>query len=112
MKEYWYGDQPLIKTFWLLWVGGSLMFAFLGAAFVFASGLIFQFPSASAALLTFLLLALFNPYYIFCWVSTWRATKNTSFRVAEVGVKLLVVIHVTYVIYSFTGIDNVLQNSI
>ena len=112
MRKYWQGNQSLAKTFWLLWIVGSLAVSSIGAAFVYAFGLLFGLPSASLAFLAFISLVLFNPYYIVCWVATWRATKNTSIQAVEVSAKLLVIIHITYVIYSLIGFSNDLQNSI
>ena len=106
MKKYWQGNQSLVKTFWLLWVAGSLIIAVIGAILVYAFGLIFHLPPASMAFFTFLILVLFNPYYIVCWVAMWRATKNSSSQVVAVSIKFLVVTHIAYVIYSLIVISN------
>ena len=112
MKKYFSGEESLAKTFWLFWIGGSLVLSILGTVLVSASGLIFHIPLAQLAFITFLLLVLFNPYYIVCWLATWRATKNTANQAAAISAKLLVVIHIAYVIYSSVGINKYVQNSI
>ncbi len=115
MEEYWQGKRSLAKTFWLLWIAGSLAVSSVAAAFVYAFAFIsfpiFMLPSASLAFLTFLLLILFNPYYIVCWVATWRATRNTSNQATAVSVKFLVLIHMAYVAYSLISISNVTVHS-
>jgi len=112
MKKYFHGEESLAKTFWLFWVAGSLVLSVLGTVLVSVSGLIFHFPSAQLALITFLLLVLFNPYYIVCWLATWRSTKNTAIQAAAISAKLLIVIHIGYVIYSSVGINKYVQNGI
>jgi len=112
MKKYFQGEESLAKTIWLFWVVGSLVLAILGSVLVYVAGLIFQFPSTQTAFITFLILILFNPYYIVCWVAAWRSTQNTTFQAAAIGVKLLIAFHIAYVMYISIGINKLIQNGI
>ena len=112
MKKYFQGEESLAKTIWLFWVAGSLILAILGSVVVYAAGFIFQFPSNQIAFITFLSLMLFNPYYVVCWIAAWRATQNTTFQAAAIGVKVLVAFHVAYVISGLLHINELVQNGI
>lgn len=111
MKKYWNGDESLGKTFWLLWVAGSLAFAISGGILAFLGGLIVSISGFQLAFVTFLLLLLFNPYYIMCWVSVWRSTKNTNVQLLGIGAKALVGLHAMSVLYNLTSIHELTNKS-
>lgn len=111
MKKYWNGEESLNKTFWLLWVIGSLVIAIAGALIAFLGSLIAPVSGFQLAFITFLLLLFFNPYYIMCWVSVWRSTKNTKIQLFILGAKALVVLHAISVLYNLSSIPEITSKS-
>ena len=101
-SEYWNGKKPLLNTFWLLWVLGSIGITISVSLFVYLIGLMFSLPTASLALLAFLFLILFNPFYLYCWVSVWRSSNHVKLPIIKFGTKGLVIIHVISTTYGLT----------
>lgn len=100
MKDYWNGNKPLWKAFWLIWLLGTLAISTIisGAIFIVA-----QFYSVSAVQLsitTYLFLFIFNPYFFYCWVSVWRCSKNTNHSTLAYLTKAVVLMHITLSILS------------
>jgi hypothetical protein len=112
MKNYWEGNQSLPKTFWLAWIAGSLLIAVILASLVYVAGALLRFPSASMAITTFIILVLFNPYYLFCWVANWRASTKSQNIPVKIIVRALVVSHAGYVFYTLLTLNHVLENGI
>ena len=102
MKSYWKGNESLQKTFWLLYILGSLAIALCISLLVLFAGVVTAFPMYAIAFLSFLLVLLINPYYIFCWVSVWRSSNKASSIYVNRGVKALVLIHVAFFAYNLT----------
>jgi len=111
MKKYWDGEESLSKSFWLLWVAGSLFFAIAGAALAFLGSFVASVSGFQLAFVTFLLLLFFNPYYILCWVSVWRSTKNTKIKLFNYGAKALVVLHAVSVILNISNVSEFTSRS-
>ena len=108
IRKYWNGEESLSKTFWLVWVAGSFLIAFVLSVLVYVISELLSFPGTQLAIVAFILLLLFNPYYLFCWVSVWRSSKNTDTGYYKWGVKLLVVMHVVSLSYDLVRMSEVL----
>ncbi len=102
MISYWNGNQSLLKTFWLLFIFGSIAIAVCISLLVLFAGVFFGFPAYSLAFISFLLFLLLNPFYIFCWVSVWRSSNNVKSIFLNLGVKIIVTIHIAYFSYSLS----------
>ncbi len=107
VKSYWNGSESLVKTFWLLYVFGSIAIAICFSLLTWVVGVIIDFPPYSIAFLVFLLLLLLNPFYIFCWVCMWRSSNNAKSIYSNRGMKLLVAIHAVYFAYNLGVIPEI-----
>ena len=59
MGSYWKGEKSLTKTFWFLWVFGSLAIAVTLSLFAYLLRFIIPFPTTELSLVVFLFLILF-----------------------------------------------------
>jgi hypothetical protein len=100
LKSYWNGNESLQKTFWFLYVFGSIVTAIAISLLVLLVGVIIDFPTYTFAFLSFLLVLLLNPFYLFCWVSVWRSSNNASSIYINRGVKIFIVIHIAFFTYN------------
>lgn len=113
MGSYWKGEKSVTKTFWLLWVFGSLAITIILSLFAYLLHYIIPFPTAGLSVVVFLFLILFNPYYIFCWVSVWRSTKNSTNSLLQLLVKFIVASHIASTAYNlYYGIGELTKNAI
>ena len=112
MDSYWKGEKSLTKTFWFLWVFGSLAMAVTLSLFAYLLRFIIPFPTTELSLVVFLFLILFNPYYIFCWVAVWRSTKNSANQLLQLSVKVIIVSHILSIVYGIYGIGEHAKNVI
>jgi hypothetical protein len=112
MKTYWNGEEPLGKTFWRICVLGSLATTLAGSTIAFITGYLLHVSSTQLAIVTFLILLLFNPYYIFCWVAVWRSSSNTKIKLHNWGAKALVMAHAASIAYDLTRIPEITGNSL
>lgn len=113
LRNYWKGEKSLAKSFWLIYVIGSLVtlaaYCFVGMA----AALAFSVSIYSAILIALVVFGLFNPYYFFSWISVWRCSKNSDLSVLAFGAKGLVVIHMIFYLYYLSIIPEyiaVMQN--
>jgi len=108
VKSYWNGSESIVKTFWLLYVFGSIATAICSGLLIWFVGVIIDFPASySIAFLAFLLLLFLNPFYIYCWVCLWRSSNNAKSIYSNRGVKILVVIHAVYFAYNLGVIPEI-----
>ena len=99
-KEYWQGSKPLWKSFWLIYILGAFIVPIAIALVTFTVAPVFQVSSIQLSALVSLLLFLFNPYYIYSWVSVWRSTRNTSKQIYGYMAKIIVLLHIIYFSFS------------
>jgi len=104
VNNYWNGEKSLANTFWLLWVFGSIITPFLIGIITIIISAVVYFPSMQLGLTTFIFMLLFNPYYIFCWVSVWRSASQSKSIILNVSAKILVVLHICAVLYTLAMI--------
>ena len=109
MKSYWNGSESIVKSFWLLYMLGSVAIAISISSLILLAGVIIHFPTYTLAFLIFLLLLLLNPFYVFCWVAVWRSSNNVESNLINRGVKAIVVIHVMYFGYNLILIPELLS---
>jgi hypothetical protein len=108
VKSYWNGNEPIVKSFWLLYILGSVAIAISISLLILLAGVIIDFPPYTLALLVFLLLLLLNPVYVFCWVAVWRSSNKVKSIFINRGVKAIVIIHVMYFSYNLTLIPELI----
>jgi len=112
MKKYWNGDESLKKTFWYVCILGSLVTTITGGAIALIAGYLMHVPGVQLAIVTILILLLFNPYYIFCWVSVWRSSSNIKTKLYNWGTKALVIAHVASITYDLSRIQEITTKSL
>jgi len=96
MKEYWKGNKPLWKAFWLIWVLGALAIPTAITIPIFIIAPFFQISAIQLSIATYIFLFIFNPYFIFCWVSVWRCSKNAKALSTSYIAKAFVSLHMTF----------------
>jgi hypothetical protein len=109
VKSYWNGSESIAKSFWLLYILGSVAIAISTSLLILLAGVVIDFPTYTFAFLIFLLLLLLNPFYVFCWVAVWRSSNKVKSIFINLGVKAIVVIHVMYFGYNLTLIPELLS---
>jgi len=104
MKEYWNGNKPLWKAFWLIWLLGTIAIPTVISGAIFIVAPFYSVSAVQLSIATYLFLFIFNPYFIYCWVSVWRCSKNTNYGALTYLAKAIVLMHITlftFNIYSF-----------
>ncbi|MDH5485758.1 MAG: hypothetical protein OEY43_11035, partial [Gammaproteobacteria bacterium] len=86
--------------------------ALSGAALAFLAGYLLHVSSSQLALVTLLILLLFNPYYIFCWVAIWRSSNNIQVKLYNWGAKALVLAHAASITYDLMRIPEITGKSL
>ena len=112
MSSYWKGTESLTRTFWLLYVLGSLSITFSISVSILLIGELVRFPTQSIAFLAFILLLSLNPYYLYCWVSVWRSAKNSESPIIEYLVKAVIAVHVVYFLYWVSVVPEMLNKMV
>ena len=112
MKNIWQGNLPLVKTFWLIYVIGSLLIPLIISAIIFLGLPLFGIAPYQLSIAVFFILIMFNPYYIFCWVSVWRSSSKSENMAANYLSKTVVLAHVVYVISGLFVLKDLLKNGI
>ncbi len=99
MIDYWKGQKSVASSILILWLLGSVGINALISVLVYLIGVLLSFPSAQFAIVTLVLLFLFNPYYIFCWISVWKSTIREEKTAIKIGARAMVSLHVATVTY-------------
>lgn len=112
MGSYWEGDKSLGRAFWIIWFAGSFGMAAVPSLLVYLAGggvyILFPFFNVDALALfpfiIFVYILVYNPYYIYCWVSVWRCSENSKSQYLIFSVKVLVALHAIFTIYNILDI--------
>ncbi len=96
MKEYWKGNKPLWKAFWLIWVLGAIAIPTVITIPIYIFAPFYQVSAIQLSIATYIFLFIFNPYFIFSWVAVWRCSKNTNAITANYIAKVLVSLHIAF----------------
>lgn len=100
MKDYWNGSKPLWKAFWLIWVLGSIAIPTFICAAIFIVASFYSVSVIQLYITIYVVLFMFNPYFIFCWVSVWRCSKNASLKALNYLAKAGVSMHILFLSFN------------
>ena len=102
LGKYWKGEEPLSRSFWVAYIGGSLLVLLLAWLIAAIAGLALGIPIYSLTLLVVIAIGLFNPYYTLGWVSVWRSAARSQQNLGATLAKLVVVTHMAIYAYFLT----------
>jgi hypothetical protein len=102
LGRYWRGEEPLSRSFWVAYIGGSFAVLLLTWLIAVITGLALGISIYSLSLLVVIAIGLFNPYYTIGWVSVWRSAARSQQNLGASLAKLVVVAHMAIYAYFLT----------